>query len=201
MLAIMKIILLFLLVLSGTVFGYPISSSDSINQALWRIYHLPEGQALIEQVEKEGSIYVYYAPFKGNSSALWNGHERSIVINSNKQRSFGELVRSIFFELHNAAEESSFNLLDSYAKQGQFLKDEYVEAVERLEHQNAVRTASILEKGVRLGLFPVDAKLPVLPNFNQHFKIQKQCGHSSQIAAAYDCLTHACHKAKTGRTS
>lgn len=187
----MKTLLFLILLYSSNLFGYPTSYSTSLSHALWRIYNLPEGRALIEEVESKGPISLYFAPFPTTNSALWNGSDRAIVINSNRQRSFGQLIRSVFFELHNAAADHRFCWIDECAKQGLLHKQSYIEAVERLEHQNALKTAAAIEKGIALGLFPADAKLPVLSNFNQHYNIQKQCGHSSQIAAVWDILTNS----------
>jgi hypothetical protein len=187
----MKSIILLFLLSCGTLFAYPSCQDPLLNQALLAIYQLPEGRALIEQVESEGSIAICSAPFKSQSNALWSGTDRKIVLNASYKRPLGGIIQSMFFELHNAAAETKFCQLDRMAQKKMIDKETYIESIERLEHSNAVCTSNLLKKGVRLGLFPVDAKWPVPPHFEQHYQFQKQCGHAGAIGSVYDyiCLS------------
>lgn len=184
----MKTIILFFLLSCGTLFAYPSCKDPLLNQALLSIYQLPEGRALIEQVESEGPIAICSSSFNSESNALWNGTERKVVLNATKKRPFGGLIQSMFFELHNAAAEAQFCQLDQMAQKKLIDRESYIEAIEKLEHSNALSTCNFLEKGIHLGLFPVDAKWPVPQHFKQHYQFQKQCGHAQAIGSIYDHL-------------
>lgn len=122
---------------------------------------------------------------------MWVPCDRTIVINANLQRPFGEIIRSIFFELHNASTTSEFIQLDTLAQARKLSKHEYVESVERLEHKNAYSCACLVDKAVRLGYFPREAEWYIPANFQLHFQVQQESGHSQNIASTYDDLAHS----------
>lgn len=178
---------LILFLLCSSLFAYPTCSRD-LESAVQMIYHFPEGKKLIEEVEAKGALRIYRAPFNSHSCALWSGDDRSIVINSNQSRTFGEIVRSIFFELHNAKADGQFLQLDRMASSGQINKAQYIESIERLEHQNAYQTSHSIQQAIRGGYFPQDAAWPIYADFQAHYRIQKQTGHSADIASVYDSI-------------
>ncbi len=185
----MKKYLSLLFLLSSSLFAYPACSKD-VEHAVHSIYHFPEGKALLEKVESEGPLQIYRAPFNSNSPAMWVPADRAIVLNTNSAHSYGEMIRSIFFELHNALTNSQFIHIDTLAQQHRISKADYVETVERLEHQNAYNTASAIARAIEHGYFPHDAWWPIPADFDTHFRVQKQSGHSAKIAATYDALSY-----------
>ncbi len=185
----MKKYLLILFLLFSSLFAYPRCSTD-LASALHAVYHFPEGRELLAQTEAEGPIQIYRAPFNSNSHAMWIGINRAIVINANSFRSFGEIVRSILFELHNAKTNSEFAYLDRLAHNRRISKSDYVKAVERLEHKNAYNTSRLIDRAISFGYFPSDAFWPIPSDFQAHYQVQKQAGHSRKIADTYDSLSH-----------
>lgn len=178
---------LFLLVV-GSLNAYPRCSPD-MERAVRAVYHFPEGRKLLAEVEADGPIQIYRAPFNSNSHAMWVATDRAIVINANSHRSFGEVVRSIFFELHNALTNEQFAALDMRVRQKQIAKSDYVEAVERLEHQNAYNTSRAIDHAIRHGFFPQDSWWPIPADFHAHFQVQIESGHSAKIASSYDSMS------------
>lgn len=174
--------------LFGSVFAYPHCSQD-LAPALRAIYRFPQGRKLIDEVEKSGPVMIYRAPFNSRSNAMWMEPDRAIVINARESLTFAEIVRSIFFELHNAKTAWKFSQLDSLASNYQLSKSAYIENVEWVEHQNAVTCSRLIDLAIRKGYFPSDAHWPISPDFNRHYEIQVRTGHTQKIAAMYDSLT------------
>ena len=162
----------------------------NLQAALHLIYHFPAGKEVITQAEAKGPISIYHAPFESISNAMWVATSRSIIVNSNHPRTFGQLVRSIFFEMHNAIANEQFAELDHLARQRLISKYDYIKAVEQLEYENAYKTAKLIDQAIREGYFPQDAFWPISTDFDTHFELQKRCGHSDWIAADYDSYEH-----------
>jgi hypothetical protein len=174
--------------LFSSLFAYP-RCSPQLEPALQAIYRFPEGKKLIEEVEADGPISIHWARFPANSHAMWVSDDRAIVINANINRPFGEVIRSIFFELHNAKVDKEFERIDRLAVNHRISKNEYVEAVERVEHQNALSVGTLIERAIRQGYFPPSSKWDIPPDFETHYMLQKRAGHSGRIAALYDSIT------------
>lgn len=174
--------------LCSSLYAYP-KCSDDLKPALHMLYQFPETRAVIERAEKEGPFQIFSAPFRSNSGAMWDSSDRSIVINTNKKANYGQVTRSILFEMHNVISHRQFVHLDHLAETGKISKDVYVESVERIEYDNAKKTAALMRSGVSQGFFPEGAYCEVHTNFEDHFKLQKQCGHSQAIAAIYDQIS------------
>lgn len=174
--------------LCGSLYAYPKCSED-LKPALHMLYQCPDTRAVIERAEKEGAFQIYKAPFPSNSGAMWDSSNRSIVINTNKKANYGQVTRSILFEMHNVISHRQFVHLDRLAETGKISKEIYIESVERIEYNNALQTAQLMRNGVSQGFFPEGAYCEVHSNFEDHFKLQKQCGHSQAIAAIYDQMS------------
>lgn len=173
----------------SSLFAYP-QCSPELQGALQTIYQFPEGKKLLEEVEAEGPISIHWARFKGTSGAMWVTDDRAIVINANARRSYGEIIRSIFFELHNAKTDKEFSRLDWLAENHRISKSDFVESIERIEHQNACRVSSLINKAIQQGYFPASSKWNVPPDFETHYTLQKDAGHSGKIGSLYESLTH-----------
>jgi len=74
---------------------------------------------------------------------------------------------------------------------GKISKEEYVESVERMEHENALNCSILLEKGIRQGVFSASARWPIFHNFDDHYKLQQIKEHSLWLAKSYDRLAPA----------
>ncbi len=138
---------------------------------------LPEVKSLILKIQKEGSIRILC---KRNLSvclrfgACWDPKRRVILVNFSPKKSRGELISSILFELHNAAINSQILHYDDLASKKMIKKENYVRAIEYLEYQNSLKASKMVEKGIRLGVFPDSARLLTYNNFEEHYRIQKK---------------------------
>lgn len=163
----------------------PSSMQKEINQLL----HFPKTRQFITSLQSEGPINLNWIPMGDrNFHAFWSSKKRLVALNSSRQWNPGEKIFSILFELHNAKANKELSHLDQLASKNKISKNKYVEAVERIEYMNMLKTARLLEEGVHLGYFPKETYIPENPTFREHFKIQKECGHSAFIAKKYDDL-------------
>ncbi len=161
------------------------SYPSQAKQALNALNKLPEFHDLLERAQKDGPIQLKMESHP-NFEGLWDGHTRSIVVNTRFNPSLGSMICTILFELHNANTAQYYDRLIELAQEGSLTKDQYVEKVERAEYQNAKNTHDLLEKGIRSGIFPESAHWPVVPDFEEHYKVQQISGHSIFIANNYD---------------
>ena len=166
--------------------AYPTHPSE-LSKPVQTLYRLEETKQLLTMAEKDGDIHIRTASFGFEASnAAWMASERTIYLNFSKPRSPGSLIASIVFELHNALSSREFAYYDHLAMNRQISRQKYIEAVERLEYANARKTAYILYKGVRKGIFPADAFWCIAPTFEEHYQVQIEAGHSSLIGYIYD---------------
>jgi hypothetical protein len=186
-----KWMLALLLIIGSAAFAQPLHPPQ-ITQPLNLLYRLDESRQLLEKVESEGQLTIKSSHFGANqSNAAWVPSERAIYLNFGKRRTVGSIIASIVFELHNALSDQQFDYYDELAKQGKISRDQYIAAIEHVEYLNACNASKILEKGIRMGVFPYDAEWPVPSNFQQHFHIQQMAGHSAIIGQMYDSLMYS----------
>lgn len=183
-----KWIIILLLTLSGTLTARP-DHAPHLSQPINLLYRLNETSQLLQKVESEGKLTIKTSHFGSNTSnAAWFPSQRAIYLNFANQRTLGSIICSIVFELHNALSDKQFDCYDQLALTGKITKEQYIRAIEYIEYVNACSAAHMLEKGVRQGIFPQDARWPIAPNFEEHLYIQKMAGHSSVIGCMYDDL-------------
>lgn len=182
-----KLALFFLLMCSSfPLAAYP-NHPRELSRPVQTLYRLGETKQLLMMAEKEGAINIRTALFGFEASnAAWMASERTIYLNFSKPRSQGSLIASIVFELHNALSSNEFAYYDRLAMNRQISRQKYIEAVERLEYANAHKTAYILYKGIRKGVFPDDAFWCIAPTFEEHYTVQIEAGHSGLIGCIYD---------------
>jgi hypothetical protein len=186
----MKKQLFFLLLICASIplGAYP-THTPQLKAPIQNLYRLQETKQLLDEVEKQGPITIRNAAMGAQASnAAWVPSERAIYINFSKQRTPGSLITSIVFELHNALSVKQFDYYDHLARTRKISKAQYIEAIERIEYVNARSASHILAQGVRKGVFPQDAFWYIPNNFEQHFKIQLQSGHSAHIGQMYDSI-------------
>lgn len=164
------------------------SYSKQYSRVIQIIHQLPEARRLIAKVQQDGPVHI--APATGMEThqfeACWEANSRTIFLNTKRGQSEGVTINSILFELHNALATSRLEMLTNQAANGQIDKEMYVEQIERTEHNNALRTSQLLEKGIAMGIFPESARWPVPQHFEDHYHLQQIHGHSQLIAMQYD---------------
>src|SRR5262245_21070052 len=93
-------------------------ASQEVKEAVSLMLKLPQAQALLNEVEREGAIQITQV-WDGEFDAYWDTSKRTIVVNLRKQsRSQASLVRSIILELHNAKADRRLNQIMDLASQG-----------------------------------------------------------------------------------
>jgi len=187
----MKKIFFTLICLCGSAWAYPTHTNYS-SKPLSMIYQLEEGRQLIQKAEMNGPLHIKEAELGVHaSSACWIPSSRTICLNISNERPLGTLIRSIVFELHNSLTNQEFDHWDALAESGKVSRDQYVEAIESIEYQNALQAKKILDKGVDKRIFPKEARWNIPLSFEEHFWFQKQNGHSAYIANLYDQITYS----------
>lgn len=153
-----------------------------------QIQKLPEGKQLIEAILKEGPLHFSdkNPQLTEQFGAMWDRQYRTIYVNTASQQSQGRILGTILFELHNARSNSRYDELDFRANTGRISKMDYVESMERVEYENSIATAALADKGIKLGYFPKEARLPIYNSFQEHYLYQRIGGHSGWLARAYD---------------
>jgi hypothetical protein len=194
-----KIIIIFLCVVSmcqASVFtennqcenSASLLCSPELQNVVATIQQLPEARKLIATIQEEGpiSIVVNTTSTLRQFGAFWDPDRRIIAVNVTSDSSQGTLIGSILFELQNAFVNAKLNHLHDLASEGKIEKEKYVRAIEFLEYKNSLKASKLSEKGVKLGIFPVEARLPTYRNFKEHYRFQKLGGHSAWLEQNYN---------------
>lgn len=175
-----------LLVIILTIFSFfssnKISCDPELKPTLETIQKLEGAQKLIENVLQEGPLELKQTtdfPFK----AYWDSTTRTIGVKPAANPYF-----SILFELHNAAAQKDFEAYDKMASQRKISRADYIIAIEQIEYQNTFKTASLVEEGIRRGLFPSNSQTYYSSTFEEHLRDQGTTGHSAWIGGIYDDL-------------
>ncbi|MCB1181293.1 MAG: hypothetical protein KDK55_04650 [Chlamydiia bacterium] len=156
----------------------------------------PPAKELLSHLQLQGNIELVYFPFGENgSNAMWRGDSRKIIINSSKSNSIPIFLRSILFEMHNASSHDQFIQLDSMARHNQIDKENYVQRVEQIEHQNALKTMTLINWAIQNHYFPRTTRWNIVRNFEDHYRVQQLTGHAQFIAKVYDQLNHCGQRA------
>ncbi len=171
----------------------PIRYSSQLEDVIKTIQKLPEAQSLMTSIQKEGPIRIVInksIPVCEQFGACWDPDNRIIAVNAapTSRHSKGALIGSILFELQNAAVNSKIHYYDSLAARGEIERDDYVRSMEYLEYENSHKAAELAQKGVNLGLFPANARLPTYSSFEEHYDVQRMSGHSAWFEHNYNQL-------------
>lgn len=152
------------------------------------ILEIPEAKKLVEGIQSEGAIQIVAERTKLSRQfgAFWDPDRRLIVIDTSLNQSDGSIIGSILFELHNASVNTKINQLNRLASTGGTNKSDYVRSMEYLEYVNSLNASKISEKGIQMGIFPQDAYLSTYTNFSEHYKAQRESGHSDAFAHNFD---------------
>lgn len=178
-----------------------IDYSPELNEAMDCIYLLPEAVKLIDEVESLGGpIHVVYthemgAPFEG----MWQSHLRRISVNAWMKPSLGRQIQTILFELTNAEADAAHRELSRKSLERTISRQDYIQGVEWIEHQNALKTKKLIIEGIEQGIFPKDAFWHVPEDFNQHLAMQQASHHSEWLGKQWDhdhstCVPSPCNR-------
>lgn len=150
---------------------------------------IPEVNELLEKILERGRLKIQFnKSLSKKFDGYWSPVDRTIYIT--KSRSAARMMTTILFEMHNAVDDAELEELDYLAMHRKLTKKKYIEAVERWEYKHARATASIINKGIHLGLLSRECYWPVSDTFEEHLAIQKSCGHSAHIGKMYDSILH-----------
>ncbi|MBA3815765.1 MAG: hypothetical protein H0X29_04450 [Parachlamydiaceae bacterium] len=172
-------------------FEYEIPCALELRGCLNKIRQLPEARNLIATIQREGAIQITInndSNLTKKFGAFWDPNNRIITVNYFRGISEGSLIGSIIFEMHNALVNSKMIDLDNLAVAGKIDRDTYVEKFERLEYINSKDASRLVQQGIQADVFPRDAYLHTYMNFDEHFYVQKEAGHSEFIARNFDQL-------------
>lgn len=171
---------------------YPSTSvpkcSPQLQKHLHAILKIPEAKKLVEGIQSEGPIQIVAERTKLSRQfgAFWDPDRRLIVIDTSSNQSDGSIIGSILFELHNASVNAKINQLNQLASNGGTNKSDYIRSMEYLEYVNSLNASKISAKGIQMGIFPRDAYLSTYSSFSEHFKAQRESGHSDAFAHNFD---------------
>lgn len=162
--------------------------SPQLQKHLHAILKIPEAKKLVEGIQSEGPIQIVAERTKLSRQfgAFWDPDRRLIVIDTSSNQSDGSIIGSILFELHNASVNAKINQLNQLAADGGTNKGDYIRSMEYLEYVNSLNASKISAKGIQMGIFPRDAYLSTYSSFNEHFKAQRESGHSDAFAHNFD---------------
>jgi hypothetical protein len=162
---------------------------SSMQQAVSALERFPETKIVLDSFKNERGISLNWSPYgQDASNAFWFGTKRAIVLNSSKEWDEGKKISSILLEMHNAKTNLQMYQLDQLVRKKKITRNDYVRSIEKIEHDNAVKTRTLLERGIQQGYFPSTATYPVYLNFEDHFRLQIDVGHSDFIAKHYDAM-------------
>lgn len=164
--------------------------SSELQKVVKAVEKLPAARDLIERVQSEGGVSVAVSRRNNlNFSAYWESQSRQITLNLSYQRSFGTLIRSLLFELHNAASNSQFEELYRRAMSGTISREQYILGMERIEYSNCLKTSELLRQGIKLGIFPAGVDWYIPSSFQRHYEIQCSGGHAQYHGRNYDRMS------------
>jgi len=181
-----------LLFLNTTLFAANFSSyPPALHAPITKLLSFPKANQLLHNVEKKrGKIKVQLKSFSfSTQNAMWNPKGRSIILHPQRKRHEGEVIRLILFELHNAKNQDKFHKVDMLANRGRIDRESYIRAIEYIEYENVMETVALINEGIRQGYYPQNAYWKVHADFEKHYALQKQAGHSQFIGQTYDKIT------------
>lgn len=159
-----------------------------IQRCLQKIRQVPEAGELMKKIQRDGPIAFSTSnhPVIRKFGAVWDTDRRLILLSPESNRTEGEMIGSILFEMHNASVTSELMRLEQLAAAGKINRADYIKNVEYLEYLNSKRCAELTQKGIERKILPESARLPTYRDFNEHFYYQKMSGHSEAVGKIYD---------------
>ena len=147
---------------------------------------LPEIEALIQRILKDGSLTIKYNErLSTKFMGYWDPYNRAILITDKPNLSEADRISTMLFEMHNASRSNDFKEIDDLAYQRKLTQEEYMRESEYVEYENCLATSRLLAKGIERGLFPTRSAWAVDDNFEDHYKWMKKSGHAGWYATTY----------------
>lgn len=147
---------------------------------------LEEVRQVWNQINQEGAVRILAKQGdRNNFTAYWEGENRIICVNVGLKRRVSEQISSIIFEMHNALRDKKTVELYNQASEKRISRDTFAKEMERLEYENSLDACDLVDKGVRLGIYPRDCFLQRYPNFEEFLREQKMHGHYQHYMRAY----------------
>lgn len=147
---------------------------------------LEETRQIWDQINEEGEVRIVAKQGGGNDfTAYWEGQSRVICINVSLKRTVGEQLSSILFEMQNALKDKKSVELYNQASRRKISNDTFAREMERLEYENSLNACTLVEKGVKSGIFPKECHLERYPNFEEFLVEQKKHGHYQHYLRTY----------------
>jgi hypothetical protein len=168
----------------------------SFTIALTTLATYPPTRELLEQVNKNcGPIKIGLR--KQSSSGCWDRKERIIYLDQERINA-GKLdasnqVAVLICELLNAKATKFFEQLDYRAIRSEIQKEEYVASMERIEHDNGLKTHEYVKQAIKDKVLSGVFVSLYFQDFETHYKYQQIAGHSSDISDKFDRITHCVH--------
>lgn len=186
-----KLFLIFFIVICSVGYSkeYQMRCASELSTVLDKVESLPEGKELIFKVLEQGPLSIkvnniYPDQFEG----YWGGHNRTIYITKKRDSSDCSLVTTLLFELHNAVRTAAIKEVQCLVSNNQMNRTEFIQAIEYIEYENALSTTKLLNLGVKDGIFPRYCHWNIAGTFEEHYRIQREAGHSEWIGKMYDDL-------------
>jgi hypothetical protein len=142
---------------------------------------------VLQNVLKEGELNVARGPL-GRGKAAWFESNRVILLSDSVGTDLFEQVDLLARELLNAQSSEAIRKLKQLAASGKISKEEFVEQIERLEHQNSLAWQDALSHKTEKFPFKVPTWKRFSEDFLIHYKFQQLTGHAQAIANNYDKL-------------
>ncbi len=148
---------------------------------------LDETKVLWERINREGEVRIFAKHGNQNNfKAYWEGEERIICVNLGLKPTVGEQVSSLLFEMHNALRDKKTVSLYNQAAQRRISKETFAREMERVEYENSLDACTLLEKGVKAGIYPQECYLQRYANFESFLNAQKMHGHFHHYLRTYN---------------
>lgn len=164
--------------------SYPKEYAETVQTIL----SLNEARELLADIQSEGPIKIVACRAPHNFGASWNSSLRIIRINTRKNHSSQDLITSILFEMHNAKKDREISRIMGLACRRKISKQLYVQEMEKIEHQNALETTTLLELGQKRGLYPKSILWKMPASFEDYYALQMEAGHTAHHGEVFDLL-------------
>lgn len=166
---------------AGEIRGAEIFCDPVLQPYLERLHRIREVRIVLNKILINGSIHIVSrnCPLAAQFGAYWDRKERVICIHCSHEMGDGEILGTLLFELENAANDPCFARVDALFLDGKIDGTRYAEFMEFLEYVHSLKAAKIAKEGIEAKILPLDAALPIYPNFCTYLQAQQEGGHFS----------------------
>jgi len=152
---------------------------------------------IVSAILKDGPITIDGTKsFEGQSK--WNSTKRILFISKDEiekpDNNLYRIVSHLMFELFNALKDYMFEELEKKAVKKKIDKEIFVKEIERIEFQSHNNTKKLLGMAVKSGHLTEPDLLedvPIIEDFDTHYKYHQLIGHTERYAKRFDTLSKA----------